>query len=98
MKTFFDSIYIGSGEDGAEYPIKLEYFKTVEDEENVRAKYGVEVVITEFIQGKVNIESKRVENISNRESEIDEFLTILRDNEVTPIGIQDAIDETFVQL
>ncbi len=99
MKTFFDSIYINSSEhEGANYPIRLEYYKTVENKENVEAKYGVEIVITEFINGKINVESKMIENVSSNEFEVDKFLTILRDNQVTPIGIQDALDETFVQL
>ena len=100
MKTFFDGIFIDGSEpdEQIEYPIKLEYYKTIETEENVEAKYGVEIVITEFINGKINVESKMIENVSSNEFEVDKFLTILRDNQVTPIGIQDALDETFVQL
>ena len=95
LKTFFDGIYIdGSAyEEELEYPIKLEYYKTFETQENVGAKYGIEIVKTEFIQGKINVESKRVEDITNISSKIDEILTILKDNEVTPIGMQDVLED-----
>lgn len=95
MKTFFDSIFIGGSNEfrDVEYPIKLEYYKTIRTEENVKAKYGIEIVVTEFINGKVNIESKTIDDIAETSEEIDKIITILKDNEVTPIGIEDAIVE-----
>ena len=62
-------------------------------EENVKAKYGIEVVVTEFLNGKVNIESKAIDDITNTSEQINKILTILKNNEVTPIGIEDAINE-----
>lgn len=95
MKTFFDGIFIdgNNSQNEGEYPIKLEYYKTIKTEEDVKAKYGIEIVVTEFINGKVNIESKAIDDISNTSEQIDRILTILKNNEVTPIGIEDAIDE-----
>ena len=95
MKTFFDSIFIGGSNEfrDVEYPIKLEYYKTIRTEENVKAKYGIEIVVTEFINGKVNIESKTIDDIAETSEEINKIITILKDNEVTPIGIEDAIVE-----
>ena len=95
MKTFFDSIFIGGSNEfrDLDYPIKLEYYKTIKTEENVKAKYGIEIVVTEFINGKVNIESKTIDDIANTSEEINRIITILKNNEVTPIGIEDAIVE-----
>ena len=95
MKTFFDSIFIGGSNEfrDLDYPIKLEYYKTIKTEENVKAKYGIEIVVTEFINGKVNIESKTIDDITETSEEIDKIIKILKDNEVTPIGIEDAIVE-----
>ena len=95
MKTFFDGIFINcnDAQNEGEYPIKLEYYKTIKTEENVEAKYGIEIVETEFINGKVNIESKAIDDIAITSKEIERILTILKNNEVTPIGIEDAIDE-----
>ena len=98
MKTFFDSIFIDnkSEQNESEYPIKLEYYKTIRTEQNVEAKYGIEIVITEFKNGEVNIQSSTIDNIANNSEEIEKILTILKNNEVTPIGIQDAIDEIVI--
>jgi len=98
LKTFFDGIFIDSNdaEKEVEYPIKLEYYKTIKTEENVEAKYGIEIVETEFLNGKVNVESKIINSISNSSEEIEKMIEILKNNEVTPIGIEDAIDEITI--
>lgn len=100
MKTFFDSIFINSSNtySESEYPMKLEYYKTIEMEENVEAKYGIEVVKTEFIEGKVNVESEKIKNITNNQKEVEKILTVLRNNTVTPFGLQEILDELFIQL
>ena len=65
MKTFFDGIFISKEhlkEAGIKYPIKLEYYKIARDEnvrntdqineiENTRGKYGIEVVKKEYMDG-----------------------------------------------
>ena len=98
MKTFFDGIFIDSNDpdEESEYPIKLEYYKTIETEENVKAKYGIEIVETEFKEGRVNVESKGVKNIAETSKEIGKILTMLRNYKVTPMGIEDAIDELLI--
>jgi len=98
LKTFFDGIFIDcSKHEELEYPIKLEYY-TIETEENVEAKYGIEVVKTEFMDGTVNVESKRMENITDNHVKIEEILTILKNNEVTPIGMQDVLNDMFIRI
>ncbi len=100
LKTFFDSVFISGSSlyEETECPIKLEYYKTIEMEENVEAKYGIEVIKTEFREGKVNVESEKLEKITNNQEKVDKLLTILRNNTVTPFGIQDILDEAFIQL
>ena len=98
MKTFFDGIFVDSNneQNESEYPIKLEYYKTIKTEESVEAKYGIEIVETEFLKGKVNIESRTINNISSSSEEIERIIEILKNNEVTPIGIEDAINEIAI--
>ena len=98
MKTFFDGIFIDSNnaQNENEYSIKLEYYKTIKTEENGEAKYGIQIVETEFIDGKVNVESKIINGISNSSDEVEKMIEILRNNEVTPIGIEDAINEITI--
>ena len=95
MKTFFDGVFIDRKhleEAGIEYPIKLEYYKT-SGEENVEAKFGIEVVKTEYLADNVRIETKEIKNITRDEKEDERILKILRNNEVTPIGVEDVLEE-----
>lgn len=101
LKTFFDGIFIDNNklkEEEINHPIKLEYYKTMVEEENVAKQYGIEIVKTEYIKGDIKVESSIKENITNNANEIDNILTVLRNNEVTPIGMQDVLDEIMVTL
>ena len=96
MKTFFGGIFIEDdilSEEGIEYPIKLEYFRTIRDEENVENKYGIQVVKTEYLHDNINIESKQAEDITDQEDKIDRLLDLLKKNEVTPIGLVDVLED-----
>ncbi len=95
MKTFFDGIFVSSKaleEAGIKYPIKLEYFKTFV-KENVETKFGIEIVKTEFLEDRVNVETKEVANITSDEAKQNNILRILKNNEVTPIGLNDVLQE-----
>lgn len=96
MKTFFDRIFIDKNrllEEGIKYPVKIEYYKTITGKENVENKYGIEIVKTEYKEGNVNVEKEEVLEVTNNSNEADKILTLLRDNEVTPIAIQDVLYE-----
>ena len=95
MKTFFDGVFISKKhleEAGIKHPIKLEYYKT-SGEENVKTKYGIEVVKTEYLDGNVKIETKEVKDVFANREEQEKILTILRNNEVTPIGVEDVLHD-----
>ena len=95
MKTFFDGVFISQEhlkEAGIEYPIKLEYFK-VSGEGNVETKYGIEVVKTEYLEGNVNVEAKEIKNVTNSQEEQEKILALLRKNEVTPIAVEDVLQD-----
>lgn len=96
MKTFFDGIFIDKNrllEEGIKYPVKIEYYKTITGKENVENKYGIEIIKTEYKEGNVNVEKEEVLEITNNSNKADKILTLLRDNEVTPIAIQDVLYE-----
>ena len=95
MKTFFDGVLVSNKtlkEAGVQYPIKLEYYKTLK-EENVETPFGIEIVKTEFIDGNVNIETKIVTDVTDDENIQNKILRILKNNEVTPIGLDDVLKE-----
>lgn len=100
MKTFFDSVFINGSSlnEDPEYPIKLEYYKTIEMKENVEAQYGIEVVETKFKEGKINVESERLENLTNNQDKIEKLLTVFRNNKVTTFEIQNNLEDLFIQL
>ena len=66
MKTFYDSVFISNSSlyQDPEYPIKLEYYKTIHIENNMEKQYGIQIVKTEFVDGKVNVESEKLENMN----------------------------------
>ena len=101
MKTFFDEIFINTDElknEGIEYPVKLEYFETINTEEDVEAKYGIEIVKTDFVDGKVKTNSNIIKNITKYQDEIERILNIFRNNEVTPCGMEDVLIYMFTKV
>ena len=104
MKTFFDGIFVSKehlDEAGVKYPIKLEYYKIARDEnkkesqsiEENENKYGIEIVKTEYIEGNVRVESKEINNVVNNVKDQEKILELLRNNEVTPVGVEDVLED-----
>ena len=94
MKTFFDRIFIDKNrllEEDIKYPVKVEYYKIITGKENVEDKYGIEIVKTEYKQGNIKIERNEVKSITNNQKEVNRILKLFRDNEVTPIAMQDVL-------
>ena len=96
LKNFFGSIFINRNEleeAGINYPIKVEYYKiTNEPEKENKLLYGIQVIKTEY-KDKIGVEQNKIEHITNDESEITKMLNLIKENEVTPIGLEDVIIE-----
>lgn len=98
-KIFYGGIFMDRENlkhNGIYNPIKIDYYKTEEMENDV--KYRIEIVKTEYINEKTNIEINNMYEISNKEQEVDEILRLLKDNDVTPIGAEDIISDYFYSL
>lgn len=99
MRTFFSSTFIKKEmlkEAGIHYPIKLEYYKIINEDEMIkqeRAKFGIHVVKTEYKKEDVKVENKKIQYLSNDEKKIEEILNILKENEVTPITVEDVLSD-----
>ena len=82
---------------GVEYPIKLEYYKTQTNEENVKnvndIKYGIEVIKTSYIEEKVNVEKTCIPEIIKDEVRVENILNILKENKVTPVSAEYIIED-----
>ncbi len=100
MKTFYGSSFMKKeelNEAGIYHPIKLEYYRTwVSKDDNSHeffSKFGIEVVKTEYLENKVNIEAVEVKYITEEEKEINKILQLLKDNQVTPIIVDNVIED-----
>ena len=97
MNTFFGSIFIEKEklkEAGVEHPIKLEYYKIINEDEFINrdnAKYGIKIVKTEYIKNNTKIEDKTIRYLSNNEQRVEDILNVFKKNEVTPVSVEDII-------
>ena len=83
-------------EAGIDYPIKLEYYKIINEDEMMKKekeRYGIKVVKTEYMENDTKIEDETIKYLSDNEQKIDELLNVLKNNEVTPICVQDVISD-----
>ena len=98
MKNFFGSIFINRdklSEAGINYPIKVEYYKIINEDKQIKSNkliYGIQIIKTEYRE-KIGVEDNKIEDITNDENEINNMLGLMKDNEVTPIGLEDVVTE-----
>lgn len=98
MKNFFGSIFINRDElleAGINYPIKVEYYRITDEDKRENKNepiYGIQIIKTEY-RDKIGVEQNKIEHLTNDEKEITRMLGIVKENEVTPIGLEDVIIE-----
>jgi len=98
MRTFFSSTFINKEtlrEAGIYHPIKLEYYKIINEDEIIkqeRARFGIHVIKTEY-KKDIKVENKKIQYLSNDEKRIEEILTIFKQNEVTPVAVEDVLSD-----
>lgn len=101
MKRFFGGVFIEQEklkEAGISHPIKLEYYKRINEEENIdeaqqKTKYGISIVKTEYIEDNLQIESKKIDNVTDDEKKINKILDIFKENEVTTINFEEVMSD-----
>lgn len=97
MNKFFGGTFIKKEklqEAGIKHPIKLEYYKIINEDEfynKKHEKYGIKIVKTEYKENDIKVEDKTIKYLSSNEQKVNEILEILKENEVTPIAVQDVI-------
>ena len=97
MKTFFGGVFINKellNKAGINHPIKLEYYKRINEEELIeksKAKFGISIVKTEYRKEDVKTEEKEIKYLTDDEVRVNYILDILKENYVTPIGLNDVI-------
>ena len=105
MKYFFGCTFMSREElanIGVRYPIKLDYFKTKTNEEKIKneneIKYGIEVIKTSYIEEKVNIEKRTIPEIIKDEIKIEQILSKLKQNKVTPVSAEYVIEDLLKEI
>lgn len=99
MNIFFGETFIKKEnleEAGIVNPIKLEYYKIINEDEFINkdnAKYGIKIVKTEYIKDDIKTENKEIKHLSDNEEKTNQILEVLKRNEVTPIGVQDIMQD-----
>lgn len=97
MKIFYCSTFIKKDEleeAGITYPIKLEYYKIINEDEIMKgekARFGIKVIKTEYKEENPKTEEKEITYLSNDEKRVEEILNILKEYEVTPISVEEII-------
>jgi len=95
LKTFFGGIFIEKKkleEAGIYYPIKLEYYEHINNEEKNKSKYGIGIIKTEYKENVV-VEEKDIKYLTNDENKAIDMLQLFKNNEVTPISAEDVIQD-----
>ncbi len=81
---------------GIDYPIKLEYYKIINEDEIIKQekpKFGIHIIKTEYKEQDIKIENKNIQYVTNDEKRIEQILNLLKKNEVTPIAVEDILND-----
>lgn len=100
MKTFFGGTFIDKEkleEAGIYHPIKLEYYKQINEDDfnSGKEKYGIQIVKTEYMPDNMKVETKSIKYVTNDELEENKVLNIFKENQVTPINSEEVIMDLF---
>ena len=104
MKIFFGGVFVDQKTlktAGIEHPIKLEYYKRINEDEIFeinKAKYGVSIVKTEYGYDDTKIEEKSIRYLTNDENRANYLLDILKENCVTPVSLDEVVCDLSKQI
>lgn len=72
--------------------VELEYYRTEKKTKN-DFEYGIEIRKKEYINDGVTEEINNIENISNSSDKVIEIINTLKEYKVTPIGLDDVLED-----
>ena len=104
LKIFYTSTFIKKEEleeVGINYPIKLEYYKIINEDEIMKGekeRFGIKVIKTEYRNDETKTEEKEITYLSNDEQKVEKILKLFKENEVTPIGVEDVLEDLSKEL
>lgn len=81
--------------------VELEYYQTKNDINNILneddTKYGIEILKKEYEKDRIYIESNNIKNVCDSSKKVIEIINLLKKNKVTPVGLQDVLDDLLTQ-
>ena len=81
-------------ESNIKHRIELEYYTTANKETNdEKHGYGIEIIKKEYKNNRIDTESNSKECISNSSEKIIEIIDTLKKYKVTPIGLNDVLED-----
>lgn len=101
MKKFYAAIVLNKDElkESKSNRIELEYYKISKRETKKVGKktnlYGIEIIKKEYFGNRKIKEKSNLYNLTSDENVIENLLHILRKNKVTPISLNDVIEEVL---
>lgn len=88
--TYFDENDLK--ETKIDHRVELEYYRTEENTKN-DIKYGIEIRKKEYINNSITEESNNIENVSNSSDKVIEIINTLKKYKVTPVGLNDVLED-----
>lgn len=101
MKKLYAGIVLNKDEltESNSNRIELEYYKISRKNKDKAAKksnlYGIEIVKKEYLGNKKLKERNNIYNVTNDEDVINRLLSTLKSNQVTPIALEEIMDEVL---
>ena len=79
-------------ETNIKHKIRLEYY-TIKETKDDTDKYGIEVVKKQIKNNGIDMESSSINYISNSSKKVIEIINTLKKHKVTPIGLNDVLED-----
>ena len=100
MKHFYAGTFMSRADlanIGVDYPVKLEYYKTEQNDVSKNNKEEIKYVI-EIIKTSYKKEKTKVENSKITEKTVNRILEILKRNQVTPVCAEYIIEDLLKEM
>lgn len=98
-RTYYGATFLGEEdlkETNIKHKIELEYYTTknyINKAKDKETTYGIEIIKKEYVNNKIGIETETKEQISNNSQKVIEIIDTLKKYKVTPIGLNDVLED-----
>ena len=94
-RTYYGETYLEKEdlkETNIKHKIQLEYYEIKENNNN-KDTYGIEILKKEYKDNQITTEVSTKNFISNNSQKVIEIINTLKQNKVTPIGLNDVLED-----